>query len=58
MNVVVNLNDGKNLDLSFDPFHKDTVKQFYVELFAKSEIRAFNITYNDGTTFGLTRNVQ
>lgn len=57
MNVVVNLNDGKNLDLSFDPFHKDTVKQFYVDLFSKSAIRAFNITYNDGTTFGLTRNV-
>ncbi len=57
MNVVVNLVDGKNLNLSFDPFHKDTVMAFYDDLFAKGSINAFSITFNNGDVYGKTVNV-
>jgi hypothetical protein len=57
MNVVVNLLDGKNLNLSFDPFHTETVKAFYDDLFSKREINAFQITFNNGDVYSKTANV-
>ena len=59
MNVVVVNNDGKSLNPVFEPTATNLVevKKFYVDLFNNGEISAFSITYDDGTTFGMTANV-
>ncbi len=59
MNVVVALNDGKTINPNFEPTERNLVlvKQFYVDKFNEGEISAFTITYDNGDTFAMTRNV-
>jgi len=53
MNVVVNLLDGKTLNLSFDPVHDETVREFYIDLMSTKSIKGFALNYDDGSWFGM-----
>ena len=55
MNVIVNLDGNKTINPNYEPTPRNLVqvKDFYLDLMAKQEIKGFVIRYDNGDVFAM-----
>lgn len=55
MNVIVNLDGNKTINPNYEPTSRNLVqvKDFYLDLMAKQEIKGFVIRYDNGDVFSM-----